>query len=68
MESEHSFSLTAQEAAQRLGVTVKTIYLYIRQGKLTARRIPLGLTWRLAIRISEIEALERKMQEAINAQ
>jgi excisionase family DNA binding protein len=51
--------ITATESARRLGVTDKTVRLWIKQGKLGAHHIAKN---RLAILVSDVEALRRKRE------
>ena len=50
--------LTTKEAAQRLGVTLRTVQLWVEAGKLQAARTPGG---HRRIRTSDVRALQERM-------
>jgi DNA-directed RNA polymerase specialized sigma24 family protein len=55
-----SGELTAQEAADRLGMNRLTIQRYCAEGKLAGRQEPVPSGWRWMIPVSEIERLEKE--------
>jgi len=54
--SEESF-LTVSEAMEYLGVSRRTIYVYVKQGKLRAYKVP--VRGRTVFRVQDLEELKR---------
>jgi excisionase family DNA binding protein len=51
--------LTTSQAAQRLGVTERSVQNYIKKGHLPARKAVHGMDWKYMIAVVDLEAFAR---------